>query len=328
MEAFSLLKFWRITAGDDSSGGSSDHNVTTISTNATFDDDEEESFFDLEFPVPGCDDKKHSHSREVDLNGSDSDEEDPYSDSMKKDASAFPESPTDVFFKGRVSNSNSKPQSPTSFLRYPPKFRVFMLFKKPKLQKSDVAGVSPATLEHHQAPIFSLLARVNSSRGRLQGQSSDEVPSKRFAKDVVQKYLKLIKPLYVRVSKNTSEKMRSSGEFLTQSSSPSLALARSPSKQGEEKQGSRGAPLRVVCKHLGKSRSASSAAGIMPLPASKRDDSLQLQHEGIQSAILHCKRSYNSSREFSLLSRSASDPCYEISVKPRISIEEKKRSSI
>ncbi|CAL5338656.1 unnamed protein product [Camellia sinensis] len=59
---------------------------------------------------------------------------------------------------------------------------------------------------------------------------------------------------------------------------------------------SRQAPLREVCKHLGKSRSAASAVGIIPPVASRRNDSFLEQHDGIQSAILHCKRSYNSSR--------------------------------
>ncbi|CAL5357790.1 unnamed protein product [Camellia sinensis] len=76
---------------------------------------------------------------------------------------------------------------------------------------------------------------------------------------------------------------------------------------------SRQAPLREVCKHLGKSRSAASAVGIIPPVASKRDDSLLEQHDGIQSAILHCKRSYNSSRSRDF-SRTVSKPCHEISV--------------
>ncbi|GAY39203.1 hypothetical protein CUMW_042560 [Citrus unshiu] len=74
--------------------------------------------------------------------------------------------------------------------------------------------------------------------------------------------------------------------------------------------------LKVVCKHLGKSRSASSAlvpaapAGVV---TSRRDDSLLQQQDGIQSAILHCKRSFNASRdsESSLLARSVSDPSHQ-----------------
>jgi hypothetical protein len=58
--------------------------------------------------------------------------------------------------------------------------------------------------------------------------------------------------------------------------------------------------LRVVCKHLGKRRSASAAAVAAappgPVLSERRDDSLLQQHDGIQSAILHCKRSFNASR--------------------------------
>ncbi|KAE8716234.1 hypothetical protein F3Y22_tig00110156pilonHSYRG00617 [Hibiscus syriacus] len=56
-------------------------------------------------------------------------------------------------------------------------------------------------------------------------------------------------------------------------------------------------------KHLEKSKSSSASAS----PINRRDDSLLLQHDGIQSAILHCKRSFNSSRESSWLSRCTSD---------------------
>ncbi|KAK8576562.1 hypothetical protein V6N13_032483 [Hibiscus sabdariffa] len=63
-----------------------------------------------------------------------------------------------------------------------------------------------------------------------------------------------------------------------------------------------------VCKQLGKCRSTSAASSS---PISRRDDSLLLQHDGIQSAILHCKKSLNSSRESSRLSRCTSDSSQE-----------------
>ncbi|KAL7003521.1 hypothetical protein U1Q18_004675 [Sarracenia purpurea var. burkii] len=369
MEAFSLLKFWRFATSDDSAEGggnvtitSSSSSTSTTTTTTTdrghirrveTDDetDDEDSFFDLEFIVPGVDEKKLNDSRNSDVNTSDSDE-DPYNNDLaNKDGetvSNFVESPDDVFFRGRAmpSESNSKPQSPISFLRSPPKFRVFMLmlFKKPKSEKTEITAVSPATdskyqlqsrrftekCEVEEVPIWSLLTRVNSSRSKLQRQSSENASSKRFAKDVVRKYLKLIKPLYVRVSNRYGDNLKFSDKVPTAnpSSSPALAPLRFPNKQPDERPGSRVAPLRVVCKHLGKSRSTSSAAGITPSPASKRDDSLLEQHDGIQSAILHCKRSYNSSREFPEHSRIASDPFKEIYVNGRISTEEEKKSNI
>lgn len=86
------------------------------------------------------------------------------------------------------------------------------------------------------------------------------------------------------------------------------------------KQGNLPSGLRVVCKHLGKRRSASAAAVAAappgPVLSERRDDSLLQQHDGIQSAILHCKRSFNASRDSdsSVLSRSVSDPSHEKSI--------------
>lgn len=59
-------------------------------------------------------------------------------------------------------------------------------------------------------------------------------------------------------------------------------------------------------RQLGKSRSASAAVGAMS-PVKRLDESLQVQQDGIQSAILHCKKSFHGSRESSMLSRSTSE---------------------
>ncbi|XP_057471663.1 probable membrane-associated kinase regulator 2 [Actinidia eriantha] len=304
MEAFSLLKFWRIVARDDIAGASV--------SGADSETDEEDSFFDLEFTVPGCDEKEQNDAVNVDVNSSDSDGDS--TDAMN--GSNFIESPND-----------KKPQSPISFLRSPPKLRVFMLFRNMKSGKTEAN--EKCTVE--EVPIFSLLAREYSSRKSSQKQSSDYASSKRFPKIVVQKYLKLIKPLYARASKRYAENQNLSDKFSTStpSSFPIPAPKSSSKKQVAERQGSRPPPLRVVCKRLGKSRSVSAVSGTPPAPA-RRDDSLLQQHDGIQSAILHCKRSYNSSREFSVLSRSTSNPYHEISVNPsRTSIEDlKTRTSI
>ncbi|GMP85253.1 hypothetical protein CsSME_00038489 [Camellia sinensis var. sinensis] len=72
-------------------------------------DEEEETFFDLEFVVPGSDEKEDK-------------------------------------------DDGTKPLSPISFPRSPPKFCVFMLFKKPKLEKIESADASPAT--HQQSKRF------------------------------------------------------------------------------------------------------------------------------------------------------------------------------
>lgn len=138
--------------------------------------------------------------------------------------------------------------------------------------------------------IGAMLTRDNSLRCKLRTEklldnNNDQISSKRFSKEVVNKYLNLIKPL--KVSKKSNEKSRfsESEKSTTPSSSPASSLF-SPKRSGG---GGRGAVFREVRKHLGKSRSASAI-----LQTSKSDDSALEQQDGIQGAILHCKRSYNS----------------------------------
>uniref|UniRef100_A0A7N0US54 Membrane-associated kinase regulator 2 n=1 Tax=Kalanchoe fedtschenkoi TaxID=63787 RepID=A0A7N0US54_KALFE len=119
---------------------------------------------------------------------------------------------------------------------------------------------------------ISTLIRENSSSPEDPSPPTD--PSKR---DVMHKYLKLklTRPFNVRVAKRSASVAAKSRLFET------------PAPEG----GSRA--------QLGKSRSASSV--------SRRDDSLLEHDEGIQSAILHCKRSFNSSTAASMLSGPSSD---------------------
>ncbi|CAK9185087.1 unnamed protein product [Ilex paraguariensis] len=373
MEAFSLLDIWR-NAGDNATvGGKPKESVNNSSTTAAAndgvrcqvletDDKDEESFFDLVFTAPDCDVKEQDNDKNMDINVFDN-------LSFKKDGETrldLVDSPNDFFCKRKILpiEPASKPQSPIYLLKSPPKFRVFMLgFKKSKVEKTEVdRGVSTGTPQQHQRqrasqqeqsrqskrftvkckleeiPIASLFTRDNSLRSKLRKEFSDESlmddSSKGLPKDGFQKYLKLIKPLYVRASKRYSDNMRFSDQFstVTPLSSPGTSSMCSPRKETEEKKVSFPAGLRVVCKRLAKSRSASSAVGIVPSTASRRDDSLLQQHDGIQSAILHCKRSYNSSsKESSVLAKSLSDHCDKESKSKNLarnSDEEAKRCSI
>ncbi|KAG6600544.1 putative membrane-associated kinase regulator 2, partial [Cucurbita argyrosperma subsp. argyrosperma] len=217
-----------------------------------------------------------------------------------------------------------------------------------KSQNQTKSKLFAVKLKVEEVPIMSLFTRDNSSRGsagtttttnnnnnsnKAQKQSSDELTSEenRFSKDVImQKYLKMVKPLYIRVSRRYGEKFRLSGQLIlgaARAKSGALpTIAAPPTSPPVEKTvtdtelvevqaqtttiNTKGrnmpAKLRVVCKHLGKSRSASSAVAAAPpgQAPSRRDDSLLQQQDGIQSAILHCKRSFNASRdsESSLLS--------------------------
>lgn len=321
MEAFSLLKFRRTSSAG---GGTSTSTSSTASDlrNHALEADEEESFFDLVFTRRSR--KFNNSSRHVQINNSsDNDvEEDSCKNLSKRDGEAksnFLESPNQVFYKRKISQIESHSKN-LSLLRSPHKFKVLMLgFKKSKLDKLAETDTAPIPTPKHNCnkssinlqsnrftvkceveefPISSLFTRDKSLRSQLDNERSEESQSNHQSKRFLfQKYLNLIKPLYVRVSKRYSVKTKLSNQFPAGSpfSSPATAPVSSPTKQVEEKQGSRVAVFREVCKSLVKSRSTSSAVGIMPVPVSRRDDSVQQQQDGIQSAILHCKRSYSSS---------------------------------
>lgn len=240
-----------------------------------------------------------------------------------------PVSPSDdLFFKGRLvsiepgsssePNHNSKPHLPVSLMKSATRLRVFMLgLKKSKAdhgkeqekpEKSQTSGKLLAVkFKVEEVTIKSLFTRDNSSKSQKQAtaapaeeaaNNSDEKIF--FSKEALQRYLKKVKPLYVRVSKRYGEKMRFSSVQLRkgQMAQPTAAEACGEGVKGQIRQGNIPAGLRVVCKHLGKSRSASSAVAAAPSgsSSSRRDDSLLQQEDGIQSAILHCKRSFNASR--------------------------------
>lgn len=261
----------------------------------------------------------------------------------------------DLFFKGKLVQvdpssfePNSKPpQFTASLFKSATRFRVFMSgLKKPK-SNTDSQPPNPESDTHipesqkkqqnHQpadkklftvkfkveeVPIMSLFTRDNSSKGsnnnnnnKSQNQKQNLEDSPSSSKEVMHKYLKMVKPLYIRVSRRYGDKLGFSGHLNLASegkAAPPPATAEkknAPAKVdggGEsagtnskgQKQGNLPAGLRVVCKHLGKSRSASSTVAAAPPPSSskRRDDSLLQQQDGIQSAILHCKRSFNASR--------------------------------
>lgn len=136
--------------------------------------------------------------------------------------------------------------------------------------------------------------------------AGDESPKRKMQrpKDAVSKYLRFMR---VRVS-------RSSGEISSETSAGGRQGMRSPS-------------MRIVCRRLGKSRSRATAQVVGVSPVAIGGGDAVVQSDGIQSAILHCKKSYNYSRDISPLSRSVSEPA--ICANPsRFSMEEKKRISI
>ncbi|KAK4262829.1 hypothetical protein QN277_028334 [Acacia crassicarpa] len=244
----------------------------------------------------------------------------------------------------KESNASDAPKQPET---QPPESQ-----KKPPEQQQQQKKLFTVKFKIEEVPIMSLFTRDNSSRGasankppqkqnteESQSLSSSASDEKRFSKEVMQKYLKMVKPLYVKVSKRYGGKLRFSGQLNVSSRTkpvgptPAATAAQKPASakpvpekapteadssetKGQQKQGNLPAGLKVVCKHLGKSRSASSAVAAAPsgsVSSRRRDDSLLQQQDGIQGAILHCKRSFIASPEgeSSQLPRSVSDPLHE-----------------
>ncbi|TVU02946.1 hypothetical protein EJB05_51538 [Eragrostis curvula] len=250
-----------------------------------------------------------------------------------------------------------------SLLRPATKFRVLLLkLRKPKGAVAvpvDGSGGAPAAaaaaktatnrflikFRVDEAPLASLFTRDNSSRTSDAGTGADRpaavqaaapqdaaaaitAEERRFAKEVVLKYLNKIKPLYVKVSRRYGDRLRfpgaSEGEETDAEPDPSPAPSPAPTSQATPSvaaapaaapqpvvvacgvrapRASVPAGLKQVCKRLGKSRSASSAVAAAPSPPppapatpQRRDDSLLQVQDGIQSAIAHCKRSFNASK--------------------------------
>ncbi|XP_045817589.1 probable membrane-associated kinase regulator 2 [Trifolium pratense] len=276
------------------------------------------------------------------------------SNNERSDANLSLSPSQDLFFKGKLvqfkpsfifnnntSEPNSKPQFTASLLKSATKFRVFMSgLKKPKPdsvteKKQQKPDRNRIKFKVEEVPIVSLFTRDNSSKGnnninnKKQNTTEHHEPlspleEKRFSKDVVMhKYLKMVKPLYIRVSRRYSHGEKSSEKVEAEIATEGETVAESEensAKSQSQKQGNIPAGLRVVYKHLGKSRSASSAVAASPpalVSSKRRDDSLLQQQDGIQGAILHCKRSFNASRECdessSQLPRSVSDPLREMS---------------
>ncbi|XP_072965525.1 probable membrane-associated kinase regulator 2 [Typha angustifolia] len=327
--------------------------------------DDDGPFFDLEFSVH--EDDAGGHEKDVSDEEEEDDDEREFNFlvSSNEGLRSDPVSPSDdLFFKGKLVSLESSSivvaagqdvslpkhhnNFPVSFLKSATKLRVLMLGLRKHKTASAVEVTEPhggdASPKPHgssklfikfkveEVPIVSLFTRDHSSKisAKAPAKSPPEVSpeEKRFAKEVVHKYLNKIKPLYVKVSKRYSEKLRFSGNLNpaamvvdkegddTDAEADPTADAATPPVVAcgvRPPRASVPAGLKVVCKRLGKSRSASAAAVAVPSqpppPPQRRDDSL-LQHEdGIQSAILHCKRSFNSSKgSESPLVRSMSDP--------------------
>ncbi|KHN12927.1 probable membrane-associated kinase regulator 5 [Glycine soja] len=315
MDALNFLKFWRNATTTTTS---EPHLVVETDTES----DEEDSFFDLELTLHDFHNKENTTTTKIDDDPkqtttttttelksicSKDDELSKIDNDVPRKTPLPMSSPPEPISKRKVLPIEpiSKPQSPIALLRSAPSFRIFMFRKRNRappqktehsVNETKVFAVKLSVDDFRSSPALSRDNSTRSLRSKVRGLSYEEPKPERFSKEVLRKYLKLIKPLYVKVSKRYSDKVRFSGEgFATSpSSSPSVASVSSRT----EKQGK---GMTVVSKHLGKSRSASSTVVGVGSPAKRSDDTLQQQLDGIQSAILHCKRSFNS-REGSMYS--------------------------
>ncbi|KZV55941.1 putative membrane-associated kinase regulator 2 [Dorcoceras hygrometricum] len=289
MEGLGILKYWR-----NSSAG--DHEVNGAAFVTDKETDKDDSFFDLVFKSPAS------------CEGGDA--------GSKKDFD-FIESPRDVFLSKNEFMTSKPPSPAVTLLRSTPKFRVFMLgFKRTtkcekvdqscgelkaspsnqssKSSKTERRNRFPVKFGAEETPILSALGRENSLRSRLLIDEDDDGNPSAGASSVksIPKYLKLIRSFQMKASKKAKV-----ANSVTPSHSPVTAPVNLyPSKftVGSRSVGS----FKIVTRNLVKSRSASATSSSMSLPppsVRRRDDSLLEQHDGIQGAILHCKKSYNSS---------------------------------
>ncbi|KAK9060864.1 hypothetical protein SSX86_018044 [Deinandra increscens subsp. villosa] len=255
MDVFSLVKFWRNAGIGDP--------INSVKFDVT-DDDDEGCFFDLVFTTP------------PDI-------------SRQQGCSKSPNTPH--FFNRKIlpldcsSNNNNNNKTPTTPCRSP--FRVLMLgFQSPRVKSSNKEMKYCEIVEEEEEVVtISSLLNTSSSLRRSENQMPSSSSSKRFSKDIVNRYLNLIRrPLVV----------------------------------------SRSRPNQY--KHLGKSRSKQPAIPSSSSSISRRHDDSAL--DGIQSAILHCKKSYSSSQDgCHVLSRSGSAPSQSQGLRIS-SVDEEKRSSI
>ncbi|KAK8625959.1 hypothetical protein V6N13_133616 [Hibiscus sabdariffa] len=337
MEAFSLLKYWRgggtgtattnACVNGNTRSTSTATCTTTIVTAATTHlaldtDDDDGPFFDLEFAV--------HETEENEANVEDEGCQDSNDDVDTNSDGGCSASETGLNFtvsnncgsEPNLSLDSNPPLFRVSFLKSAAKVRIFLLrlkksasngavtpkkqakTKEPNSSIDDKNKFFTVNFKVEEVPVMSLFSKDNSNRYHKL-QTSDNSVS-----DVMQRYLKKVKPLYVR------EKLRFSGPATPPSmAAQELVSVKATVSTGENQVKRASVPLpaglRVVCKHLGNKRLASSAVAAAPPAAAanlskRRDDSLLQQEDGVQSAILHCKRSFNGSRD-SLESLSSGD---------------------
>eukprot|EP00253_Pinus_taeda_P010860 PITA_10860 len=160
-----------------------------------------------------------------------------------------------------------------------------------------------------EVPLASLFTRDNSKVAKRDGNNGFQEKSKdsddgegqcksmdrdkKRAKEIVQKYVKMIKPLYVKISQRCNEKIRFR-DPQKRGERNELKNGRCPGSERSEKQVSFSdfsGNLKMVYKHLGKGRQQTSDMQ-KKLPNYYTSESTMMEvQSAIQGAISHCKQS-------------------------------------
>jgi len=159
-----------------------------------------------------------------------------------------------------------------------------------------------------EVPLVSLFTRDNSKVAKKddnnefqrksedsddgEGQCKNMDKDKKRAKEIVQKYVKKIKPLYVKISQKCNEKIRF-GDLEKTPQRNGVKNGRCPGTERSEKHISFSdfsGNLKMVYKHLGKGKQQPSHMQ-QKLPNYSSESSLMEVQNAIQGAIRHCKQS-------------------------------------
>ncbi|XP_075477447.1 putative membrane-associated kinase regulator 2 [Primulina tabacum] len=228
-------------------------------------------------------------------------------------------------------DSDQNCKFPVSVLKAAAKFGVVLLkLKKSKPEQTENMSKKEGNhgemgrkffafkfkVEEVKMPFSSLFSKENDSKVKKQGgeskQNGENLESDGVQEDRKSKkhYFKMVKPLYVRISKGYVGKLKFYGQLdipgaETCSGILPPVIAAEKGKDGNVKVvdaaasgHSKTSPKQWIQMGLlaGKSRPASAAVAAVPMTkmaCNRRDDSLLQVQDGIQGAILHCKRSFN-----------------------------------